>query len=582
LKPWTEQDALAAILDGEKLDPYAPNRLPYEEQDYLFTLEKEALLRFPAGKLRDEFDWKYSREEAIVGGRYPEGAPVDGFVRLLGKALDSGQVTPDILEAWLPGKGFDVVSRHSAPNLFGEGQPVQVLQIETQDWLLPADILLAVGKSPLSGDYRLSSVRPYWLVRYSQRQALEDVTIVSHNGNDRPEIQALANSEFPAICESELSLYEWQGDSSTGHFENVAEQVKAISGDYWNSECRDPWEFGARDARGAQPVTATLRHKNWAGDDCSEFEYKIRYEWDGAAYHYVSGAAAPPGRSHPRKCLVGWAHAAAKFGLYDQAIPLVVSALADWPKELDSVWGPSSQDLFRFKLGTWYIFQGSHERGASTIQDVLSNPENPTFRMVPRMAEAFLKSYRALTGPDKACGDVEDLLRTEFEQTPDNFDYASSGRTIPAWGFGEPDWLSRVPRLWEVCGRGWRPDLPPDLAYPMPTPPPVPPTPEPTLTPSPEWTQQEAIRLIEKTLFVDGDSRRASQLIERLLATRVIEPDYATTEIITPYLQYLLGLAYELSGDERKAVDNYWHVWQHYPQSLYAKIAQQKIERVAP
>lgn len=585
LKAWTEQDAFDAILDGEKDEVTTQWELPTDRLDYLLTLEREPLLRFPESERRDQVEWKMTREAMILGhATYSRGELVDDFVPLLEKALDAGRVTPDTLEAWLSSKGFDVVSRLSAPSLFGDGQLAQVVQIKVDHFLFPSVILLTISELQ-SGNYRLTEVRPSWWRYDFQRQAPEEITIVNHNGNDRPEIQALANSEGRVSCGSKLNLYEWKGDNSTGHFENIAEQVRGISGDYWNSECRDPWEFGMRDARGAQPLTATLRHKNWAGDECSEFEYKIRYEWDGAAYHYVSGAAALPDRSHPRKCLVGWAHAAAKFGLYDQAIPLVASALADWPKELDSIWGPSAQDLFRFRLGTWYIFQGNDKKGVSTFQDVIDNPINRAFDMIPRMAEKFLSNHRASKGPDQTCFAVSNWLLNEFEQTPDNFDFESSGRTIPAWGFGEPDWLSRVPTLWEVCDRGWRPDISWDLQVPMPTPEPPPLTPEPTETPSPEQTQEAAIDLIEKTLFTKGDARQAAQQIERLLAAGVIEPythydeRYVRAE---PYLRYLLGLSYELAGDERRAVDNYWHVWHDYPNSLYSKIAQQKLERIAP
>ncbi len=591
LKAWSEQHAFDAIIQGEQLNPATDAQLPWDIQEYLFTLEREALLRFPNGKNKNELEWKYAREAAILqGSEFRQGAPGESFVPLLGQALDSGQVAPDLLEAWLPTKGFNVVSRHSAPNLLGDGQPVQVLQIETQDRLRPGEILLTISKSPQLGSYRLFSVRPSWLYRDSQRQTPEEVAIVSHTASERPEIQTVAESAWPAICESQLSLYRWRADASSGRFENVAEQVKPIEGDYRNSECRDPWEFGAPDARGAQPLTATLRHKNWAGDDCTEYEYKMRYEWDGTVYRWVRGGASLPDKSQPPQCFVGWAHAAAKHGLYDQAIPLVVSAIAQWPKELDSVWGPSAKDLFRFELGTWYAFQGDSDRAISTLEDVKGYRANPAFSMTPRMAETYLSTFRVSQDPDRSCVAVYNMLRQEFEQTPDDSRLASSGRTIAAWGFGEPDWDSRVPRLDEVCNHGWRPETVWGLQSPTATPEaprltpePQPLTPEPTATPSPEMVQQQAIQAIEKTVFVDGDSRQGSQLIEQLLAAGVIEDSNPYgIETVKPYLRYLLGLAYELSGDERNAVDNYWRLQKDYPDSLYSRVAQQKMERIGP
>ena len=45
-----------------------------------------------------------------------------------------------------------------------------------------------------------------------------------------------------------------------------------------------------------------------------------------------------------------------------------------------------------------------------------------------------------------------------------------------------------------------------------------------------------------------------------------------------PRTLYLLGLAYELDGDEINAVHTYWGLWQNYPESPYALLAQAKLE----
>jgi hypothetical protein len=41
---------------------------------------------------------------------------------------------------------------------------------------------------------------------------------------------------------------------------------------------------------------------------------------------------------------------------------------------------------------------------------------------------------------------------------------------------------------------------------------------------------------------------------------------------------YLLGLAYELAGDEVHAVQTYWKLWREAPESAYARLAQAKLE----
>jgi hypothetical protein len=51
-----------------------------------------------------------------------------------------------------------------------------------------------------------------------------------------------------------------------------------------------------------------------------------------------------------------------------------------------------------------------------------------------------------------------------------------------------------------------------------------------------------------------------------------------TTYPDQPRNLYLLGLAYELAGDEVHAVQTYWKLWRSYPESAYARLAQAKLE----
>jgi len=52
-------------------------------------------------------------------------------------------------------------------------------------------------------------------------------------------------------------------------------------------------------------------------------------------------------------------------------------------------------------------------------------------------------------------------------------------------------------------------------------------------------------------------------------------PDYSVDAART---LYLLGLAYELNGDSTKAVQAYWQCWSAHPDSIYARLAQAKLE----
>jgi hypothetical protein len=53
---------------------------------------------------------------------------------------------------------------------------------------------------------------------------------------------------------------------------------------------------------------------------------------------------------------------------------------------------------------------------------------------------------------------------------------------------------------------------------------------------------------------------------------------YSSVRYVTPHWQYLLGLAYELDGNARLAAENYFSLWQTYPDSVYAIMAHSKLE----
>jgi hypothetical protein len=47
-----------------------------------------------------------------------------------------------------------------------------------------------------------------------------------------------------------------------------------------------------------------------------------------------------------------------------------------------------------------------------------------------------------------------------------------------------------------------------------------------------------------------------------------------------PYRTYLLGLAYELNGQDQKAIQTYYNLWQTYPENPFTTIARYKLEKM--
>ena len=87
---------------------------------------------------------------------------------------------------------------------------------------------------------------------------------------------------------------------------------------------------------------------------------------------------------------------------------------------------------------------------------------------------------------------------------------------------------------------------------------------------SPEEPNQLKISEAEATLTTHWKPNQAISLLQNILDT--------TSYYGTPRLMYLLGLAYELTGDNSDAIQIYWELWHEYPESAYARLAQAKLE----
>ena len=81
---------------------------------------------------------------------------------------------------------------------------------------------------------------------------------------------------------------------------------------------------------------------------------------------------------------------------------------------------------------------------------------------------------------------------------------------------------------------------------------------------------------VEEVLFDESNPTEAMSILELLLSEP--EPDYYF-HYSRPRLYYLLGLVYELLGEEQKALDTYLQLWEDYPDSAYIMMIREKIRR---
>jgi hypothetical protein len=79
----------------------------------------------------------------------------------------------------------------------------------------------------------------------------------------------------------------------------------------------------------------------------------------------------------------------------------------------------------------------------------------------------------------------------------------------------------------------------------------------------------------ESLLLTESDPAQAIPLLMGILA----EPEKEHEDFF-PRLYYLLGLAFELMGDDQSAVNAYWQLWRDYPASPYVLMVHAKIKPI--
>jgi len=87
-----------------------------------------------------------------------------------------------------------------------------------------------------------------------------------------------------------------------------------------------------------------------------------------------------------------------------------------------------------------------------------------------------------------------------------------------------------------------------------------------------DWqeTDESAMIASESALLSRWQLNESIPLLQKVLEN----PDLYNA----PYFMYLLGLAYELNGDQTTAVATYWELWHKYPSSAYARLVVVKLE----
>lgn len=566
LREWTEAAWLASIEEAKIfVDPLIenwsrnPNYTPGDLMTPLIMMEKEALLRYPNMDSYNELAWDLAYRESLNFGR---PYTVDRLTSLLVLSLNSGEITLDSINSNLDSKGFSVVARFDSDNLFGNTQAGTVLQIESPipSFSVESLSLIAIGKSE-GGYFHVIPVDQFWYWNYHRG---DTVSVTDTNYNQMAEVMVDTyswSSGIPGGCSHTLALYEWQGPLPDGQFENLAANISDISMSGESGSCERPWEFEEDDVTGIPTIKTVSRYTlpgstyiPGGADNCPRYELWTIYQWNGQIFEWANNGLNSLESEGSPICTIGWAYLAG--GLNDEAISLLETALSSWPIELNDIWGPASEDFFRFELGTWYALRGETELTINTLQSVRDNPTNPDFGKASELAAIFLANYDS-HDVNTACNEVLEHLN---EVAPTSECCGLNTETIlETWGFANPLWSYRY-YMSEVC------TLEPNTANVEPS----------ETTFSQSQRQEQAVAQIERTLFIAGDYAQARAALLDLLDTDLIGPENGAE--VRTYLRYLLALTYELSGDESNAVDLYWQLWNEFPESPYTPLIRLKLE----
>jgi hypothetical protein len=446
LKSWS-------LEEGQALFKEAYDRILQEWQgsDTLqatILLGEELLVRFP--ELRQ--DPAFLLQLAYLQAQdFP--SPAATFYEAIEIALNTNQVQPPQLGGWLEPHGFAVTAQFDAVNLFGDNQPVQVLHLERvfrgETIVLATHGVVAVLSTIQAGEYSLTPLRDTWMeYNLTSGGGEEIITVADPNGNGRPDIASIVNGRGHAMCYTEFGLYEWTGTKESGSFVNVA-PLPELWSPYFDYDCANVWHFDLLGTDGTQAIIRQINYHNRSGDECIGFQLQQVFTWNGMEYVFAEVRNVPYDDSLPDKCRVGWAY----YALPEAAIPVFEPIRDHWLPEYNQ-WGTASEDFLLFKLGIWYALVGEQEASRTVMEELVANPPNPQYTLVPHVAATFLDHYQSQADVYAACSAVIQTAQTDLDANPRASDDVrwESERLAALWGFFDRRWNTFV-SLDVLCDR---------------------------------------------------------------------------------------------------------------------------------
>jgi len=226
LKQWTEEDAVTAVAEAQQL---FQDSLWGGYDDFVYRAEhavlvdKETLAHFPASSDRQAIVWNLLLMQLVSDAHL-----VNPISQLLEDALNDGEVVLGDLDAYLLANNLSLGVMLPADNLFGDDEPVTILQITYGfNQYISQDVFLALTGSE-TGKYQITVIQD-WTTGI--RPQYEIFPLEDYNGNGLMElgfVQVNNINGTPTRCAGILKLFEWRENQTEAAFVNLTSGINSV------------------------------------------------------------------------------------------------------------------------------------------------------------------------------------------------------------------------------------------------------------------------------------------------------------------------------------------------------------------
>jgi len=564
---------------------------------------REALLRFPESELASNWEWRLAYAMAQTG----DPQAVDLYADLITSAVNQLHLFPDEIPGWF---------KNQEPNLTLYVTPLPSSINSTYDWLLEikdAGVFFLLRQTaqeafifPLTDEFNfMNGASANWITGDPDQDGKVEVILYLPDVTDdtrltTPIVYDLSqNSPLALPIEQSLPFAFQQFFKLTLNTQIDQDQTSLVLSALIYPAC---------------PVT-----------------YQRTYTWQGGKFLLKDETySLAPVPEHLTNCDVIIEHALTVWGPR-ASLPLLEALLNLWPPPLDAQGFPypsDAMDKLKYQIGLSLAFSGSQEEAITAMDDIINTPSVTSSTWI-KPAQEFVATFQAPQDLYRAC--IQSPLcipRQAVEQTiMDNgsvdlsesqdyllrvgvpirsagvFDFDEDGRmerwltiqhhpgeTLEFWILAQDS----IGLVHAIFVNQMETGSPQPSIYPYGRGKPISylgegnyillerlsDTQEPFITFAEEleaaanpYTKDETMKAVDELLL----GKAPEDVRDELLAVLESGRFNCKAHKICDLFYYTLGLAYELSGNEREAVDTYIQLWWENSSSPFTSMARLKL-----